>query len=68
VQKVAEELEGKLSVVSVNVEQEREIAQQQKVSGIPSFAIVKQGEVVETFTGFSKDFIYFKLAKQGVAF
>ena len=67
-QKVASQLDGKLSVVSVNVDKHREIAQKHQVRGIPAFAIVKDGEVVEKFTGYSKDFIYFKLANHGVAF
>ena len=47
----AEEYEGELKVMKINVDQSPDIAQKYNVMSIPMFAFFKKGEVVETAVG-----------------
>ena len=51
VDQVASEVEGKASVVKVNVDEATETAQKFGIESIPAFAIVKGGEVKEKTVG-----------------
>ena len=48
---LAEEYDGKLKVAKVNVDQNRELAQQFGVRSIPFLLILKNGKVVEQMVG-----------------
>lgn len=50
-ERVADELAGKVVVVKVNAESEPEIAAQYGVRGLPTLIAFKQGEVVASRTG-----------------
>ncbi len=50
-EQLSEELDGKLKVAKVNVDQNRELAQQFGVRSIPFLLIIKGGEVVEQMVG-----------------
>ena len=45
VEKLAEEMEGKLKVGKLNVDEEEELAAQYRVFNIPTFLIFKDGQV-----------------------
>ena len=47
----AEEYEGELKVMKINVDQSPDIAQKYNVMSIPMFAFFKGGEVVDTAVG-----------------
>ncbi|WP_346354588.1 thioredoxin [Azotosporobacter soli] len=49
---LAGDLTGKVRVVKVNVDENRELAQQYGVMSLPTLMIFKNGEQVEKFTGF----------------
>lgn len=51
-EELAEDLEGKATVVKVNVDEQNELAAKYKVSSIPSLKVFKDGEVVEETMGF----------------
>ncbi|MCR4956713.1 MAG: thioredoxin [Lachnospiraceae bacterium] len=51
VEELAKEYEGKAKVGKINVDQERALAMKFKVMSIPSFLIIKNGEVVEKAMG-----------------
>lgn len=51
VEKLAEELAGQAKVGKINVDDEPELAQKYRVVSIPTFLIIKYGEVVETAVG-----------------
>ena len=51
VDRMATEYEGRLKVGKINVDNDPELAQKYKVVSIPTFVIVKSGEVQETFVG-----------------
>jgi thioredoxin 1 len=43
---------GKISVLKLNVDNEREIAEKFQIRSIPTFFILKNGEVIKSFVGF----------------
>lgn len=49
---LAADVEGKASVIKVNVDTESELAQKYQVSSIPSIKIFKNGEIVNETMGF----------------
>lgn len=49
---VAQEMEGKLKVVKVNVDEQGELAQRFDVMSIPTMIVFKGGAAVETAIGF----------------
>lgn len=51
VEKLAEEFDGKVKVGKINVDDEPELAQKYRVVSIPTFLILKDGEVKETSVG-----------------
>ncbi|MDX2083994.1 MAG: thioredoxin [Candidatus Melainabacteria bacterium] len=51
VESVAQEFDGKLKAVSVNIDENPQTAQQYGVQSIPTTLIIKQGQVVERFVG-----------------
>lgn len=51
VEEIANEFEGKIKVVKVNVDENLKIAQEYSISGIPSILIFKEGEAVERLVG-----------------
>ncbi|MGN1147864.1 MAG: thioredoxin [Lachnospiraceae bacterium] len=51
VEKLAEELAGKVKVGKLNVDDEPELAGQYRVVSIPTFLIFKDGEIKETCIG-----------------
>ncbi|CAG0988324.1 Thioredoxin 1 [Phycisphaerales bacterium] len=53
VERLAMELRGRARVAFVNVDEEPELADRFGVSGIPALMIVKGGEKVESWTGYS---------------
>lgn len=50
-EKIAEEYEGKVELAKCNVDDSRESASKYEVRGIPSVKMIKNGEVVDEFTG-----------------
>lgn len=50
-QTAAKEVDGQVLVVRVNTDQEQAIVNQQKVSTIPYFQILKDGKVIDTLRG-----------------
>ena len=56
VDEIAEELQGKLKVVKVNVDEAQDLAGNYQVMSIPTLLIFKDGEIVEQIVGaMSKD-------------
>lgn len=51
VEKLAQELDGQVKVGKINVDDEPELAQRYRVVSIPTFLILKDGEVKETCVG-----------------
>lgn len=51
VDKIAEELDGKLKVCKVNVDDEQSLAMRFHVMSIPTLILFKNGEAVETLVG-----------------
>lgn len=49
---LAEELEGKISVGKVNVDEEPSLAMEYKVSSIPLLILFKDGEIVKKSVGY----------------
>jgi len=50
-EKVAKDYEGKITLAKCNVDDSRESASKYGVRGIPSVKIIKNGQVVDEFTG-----------------
>ena len=48
---LAEELDGKLRIAKVNVDENQELAMQFRISSIPAFVLFKNGAVVERAAG-----------------
>ena len=51
VEKLAETYEGKVKVGKVNSDENNELAAKYNIMSIPSFLIIKNGEVVDSATG-----------------
>ena len=51
VEKLAEEMEGKLKVGKLNVDEEEELAAQYRVFNIPTFLVFKDGQVAGNCIG-----------------
>ncbi len=51
-EELSKELEGTVKLVSLNIDEERELAIQYNVSSIPTFIFFKNGKVVGKETGF----------------
>lgn len=51
VEKIAEELEGKVKVCKINVDEAQDIAAKYGVMSIPTFIVFKQGEPVKRTVG-----------------
>ena len=49
---LAEELEGKVKVGKVNVDEQNELAMQYRVASIPTLLLFKNGELTKTSVGF----------------
>lgn len=49
---LAEELEGKIKVGKVNVDEQNELAMQYRVASIPTLLLFKNGELVKSSVGF----------------
>ncbi|MBQ6844350.1 MAG: thioredoxin [Agathobacter sp.] len=49
---LAEELEGKIKVGKVNVDEQNELAMQYRVASIPTLLLFKNGELAKTSVGF----------------
>ena len=64
VEEVANEYEGKVKVVKVNVDESTEVPQKYGVMSIPSFFVFKDGEAAANFVGVkTKEFIGGELDK-----
>lgn len=56
IEEIARDLEGKLKVAKINVDNEQELATQFNIMSIPTILLFKNGEVVEQIVGaMSKD-------------
>ncbi len=51
IDEIAGDLEGKLKVAKINVDQEQELAAQFNIMSIPTLLLFKNGEVVEQIVG-----------------
>ena len=49
---LAEELDGKIKVGKVNVDEQNELAMQYRVASIPTLLLFKNGELAKTSVGF----------------
>lgn len=66
VNELADEVKGKYTVATVNVDQEPELAAAFRVRGIPALFIVKDGKIVDQMTGVQhKDILKEKLLRAG---
>lgn len=52
-EELAEEMEGKLKIVKVNVDEESSLAGEYGIMSIPTMMLFKDGESVSTMVGFS---------------
>lgn len=52
VDQVAEEYKGKLPVLKVEVEDQREITDKFGILSVPTLAVIEDGEIVDSITGF----------------
>jgi len=50
-EEVAAAKEGSLKVVKVNVDENQELAQKYEVMGIPAMFLIKDGQVIDNYTG-----------------
>ena len=50
-EEVAAAKEGSLKIVKVNVDENQELAQKYEVMGIPAMFLIKDGKVIENYTG-----------------
>ncbi len=61
-EELSKELEGTVKLVSLNIDEERDLAIQHNVSSIPTFIFFKDGKVVGKETGFmNKDVLKGKI-------
>lgn len=51
VEKMAEEFEGRIKVGKLNTDDEMQIAQQYRISSIPTFMVFQEGKVTESWLG-----------------
>lgn len=51
IEELATELDGKVKVAKINVDEERDLAQKYNVMSIPTLIVFKNGEVAETAVG-----------------
>lgn len=51
-EEVATELEGKIKITKLNVDENQSIAAEYAVSTIPTILVFKNGEVIDKFVGF----------------
>jgi thioredoxin 1 len=56
-EKIADEYEGKVKVVKVNVDKEGALAERYKISGIPTLIFFKGGRAAETVVGLLQPWI-----------
>jgi thioredoxin 1 len=54
IDELASEYAGKVKIVKVNTDENQEVAQQFRISGIPSLLVFKNGEMVEQMVGLQK--------------
>lgn len=52
VEEVAEELEGKIKVGKVNVDENQDLAMEYGVMSIPTLVVIENGKAVKTLVGF----------------
>ena len=50
-EEVASDNDSRLKVVKVNVDENPDLAQQYEVMGIPAMFLIKDGDVIDSFTG-----------------
>jgi thioredoxin 1 len=55
IDRLAEEFEGRAIIGKVNVEEEKELAVEYGISGIPAFLVFKGGELVKTLVGLQQE-------------
>lgn len=51
IEKLAEELEGKIKIGKCNVDEEMDLAQKYRISSIPAFIVFRDGKPVANFVG-----------------
>ena len=51
VEKLAEEMEGKIKVGKCNIDDNLQVAQKYRVASIPTFIVFKNGQPIATFMG-----------------
>ncbi len=51
VEEIATELEGKVKVGKINIDEEKELAAQFQVMSIPTFVVVKDGKITQAKVG-----------------
>ena len=61
VEEIATEYDGKLKVGKCNIDDNMQLAQKYRVASIPTFLIIKGGEVVDTLIGGDPDGLYDKI-------
>ncbi|SCK02079.1 Thioredoxin [uncultured Clostridium sp.] len=52
-EELQDELEGKINIIKVNVDNSMDITQQYNISNIPALVVLKKGEEVQRLIGFS---------------
>lgn len=52
VDQVAEEYKGKLPVLKVEVEDQRELSERFEILSVPTLVVIKDGEIVDSINGF----------------
>ena len=51
IDEIAEEMEGKIKVGKINVDDNQELAMEYGVMSIPTIVVIKNGQVAKTFVG-----------------
>ncbi len=55
-EKIADEYDGRLKICKLNVDENREIATQNRIMSIPTMSLFKDGELVDQISGVTPNF------------
>lgn len=60
IDKLAEEFEGKMKSVKIDIERADEVARIYKIRGVPTFILINKGEEVDRYVGVTMDEAQFR--------
>ncbi|KMQ52461.1 Thioredoxin [Chitinispirillum alkaliphilum] len=61
--KISQKMEGKISVVKINVDENQQIASQYSITGIPTVILFKNGKIDRQFVGVQPEQVYLDALK-----